>query len=426
VYVGYKLHALQFDDDDDDGNSRYPTYGGQGQEITIKLGNTQIRGVREVRVPYGTLSIPIQVVPVLAQSYGSASCGYHALKNACAISSMLLGDKECEGWLLDSNVASQLFGLNKEEKQAGRWRQHIMRERNKLVLRGYIGGLMRMRPLNSIGGDRDVMEQLRNYFLKLRNDYIDGVVGRMVQDTDQGRVIVSLSDFMRWANSKSNSVQYSADEIRAFIDIDDAEQNVSLSDYTALLKYAYETYNCAAREHGSSTTTDGEWLHGGEVVQLYRDVVSKSECINLERNNVRVVVIDSVDKKFLDEVDEVKSIRAAIHGDQESSDKKRDPHIYAFVVGSMRYNGTGGSRGHWTTLVLDASQRNQRRYIVADSMGRGVGVPNSCRALIDYLESSPANGTACMTGVREGLQPQAPQRSCFARVCDYVLDWLDR
>jgi hypothetical protein len=443
-YISYKSEAAEYDYDtydcNDGGHSLIPE-----SEIsrvpkvpavthTIQLGNEEVHG-QQMQLHPDDQEVVVQQVPVLNQfgrnAGGGASCGYQALKNACAITSMILGDRSqnWHDWLVNPEQATRLFGLAIGSERPGAWREIVMHEYDKRALHYYIERLMPIRLLESTLAGRFNIVNIRSLFITLRGNYIRDVVNRICEDP-RSTINISLDSFIEWVSAHAQEIEItdptryredvSINEIQEFIKTRDIicghinlDQATIIPCSLAMLADARKAYNNGSRNGHSY---NGEWLHQGDIYACLGYV--RREYAHLR--DVPVVAVDSRIRhtEFNDEIFE--NIRSAIR------EKRPLPQqIYAFIVGNMRHSGEGGSQGHWTTLVLDAQRQNQRRYLVADSAGGNALRGGACMDLIRYFEGQPTDYSSRIP-VKYAAEPiQAPKSSRIGRIFDAFLNWLD-
>lgn len=368
----------------------------------IQLGGARYIPGRGILVPAarGDGQIRVQQALVLnqfgANSGGGASCGYQALKNACGIASTLLGTDRRE-WLTNRETVNQLFGPARQGTAAGPWRARIIQERDKQALRYHIEHLMPVNDVDGIDGQFDV-QNIRERYLGLHREYVAEIVDRLFAGEEF--IEVTANTFVDWLQTRPIDIvdpteygtNVTADAIREYIRNRDTvleyigiEKDQVLRCSRAMLPAARKTYNGDARNTGkfNTITFNGEWLHGGEIDLLIRDMIRREEA---PLADIPIHVLDSIAPRVLEHNDDVTAVRNAIR------DGHALPHqVYAFVLGNMYHDGddTGGD-GHWMTLVLDTLENNQRRYTLADSGGNAVRLyGGTCHQFIRYLEGDP-------------------------------------
>jgi hypothetical protein len=438
-YMSYKAEASEYDYYDADSSISKPEISGAPTAShTIQLGAAIVQG-QQIQLNSDDQQVLVQQVPVLNQfgrnAGGGASCGYQALKNACAISSMILDNHEqnWHEWLVSPEQATHLFGPVRASGRPGIWREIVMRERDKRALQYYIRTLVPVRVLDKNLAQQFNVENIRSLFIRLSGDYIDRIVNQICENPDS-TVDISLQSCSEWIQGHvqdieiTDSARYgdsvSVDDIQQFIRNPeiirehiglDAKAVITCSQ--AMLADARKIYNhdsCGGRF--SAMTFDGEWLHQGEIQNF---LIGKVRQDYAQLRDVPMVVIDSTRPNVLSGYEEVNAIRSAI---QER--KPLPQRLYAFIVGNMRHSGVGGSQGHWTTLVLDAQRQNQRRYLVADSAGGNALRGGACMDLIRYFES-PSKDDRSRMPVEHEAPMQAPKSSRLERIFDAFLNWLD-
>lgn len=438
-YISYKADAAEYDYYDDDSLipqseiSRTPA-----EHHTIQLGTEEVQG-QQVQLNSDDQPVLVQQVPVLNQfgrnAGGGASCGYQALKNACAITSMVLGNhaQNWHEWLASPEQATHLFGPARASARPGIWREIVMCERDKRALQYYIKTLVPVTLLDEKLASQFNVENIRSLFIRLNGNYIDTIVNRICE-APGSTVDISLQSCIDWIQAHAQDIEItdskrygdsvSVDAIQQFIrnpEIIRGHIGLDPKDVIhcsqAMLADARKAYNDDSRDgRFSAMTYEGEWLHQGEIQNFLIGRV-KQEYAQLR--DVPMVVIDSTRPNVLSRYEEVDAIRSAI--------QERRPlpqQIYSFIVGNMRHSGEGGSQGHWTTLVLDAQRQDQRRYVIADSAGGNALRGGACMNLIRYFES-PFKEHRSRMSVEYEVPIQAPKSSRLGRIFDSFLDWLD-
>lgn len=438
-YMSYKAEAAEYDYYDDDSSISQPEISrAPAASHTIQLGTAIVQG-QQIQLNSDDQPVLVQQVPVLNQfgrnAGGGASCGYQALKNACAISSMVLGDRtqNWHEWLVSPEQATHLFGPARASSLPGAWREIVMRERDKRALQYYIRTLIPVHELDKKQAGQFNVESIRSLFIRLSGNYIDTIVNRICEAPDS-MVDISLQSFIEWIQAHTQDIEItesarygasvSVDDIQQFIRNPEIirghiglDQAAIIPCSQSMLADARKAYNDDSRDgRFSAMTYDGEWLHQGEIQNFLIGRV-KQEYAQLR--DVPMVVIDSTRPNVLSGYEEVNAIRSAI---QER--KPLPQQLYAFIVGNMRHSGVGGSQGHWTTLVLDAQRHNQRRYLVADSAGGNALRGGACMDLIRYFES-PSKDDRSRMPVEHEAPIQAPKSSRLERIFDAFLNWLD-
>lgn len=329
----------------------------------------------------------ICVQQALVRNQRGASCGYHALKNACGIASTLLGNDR-RPWLSSPEMVNQLFGAE------GQWRLRIQRERQKRVLRYYIEHLMPVNDMVEDNAGQFNLENIRGLYMALHREYVAEVVGRLFAGEDS--IEITPDVFVDWVRAQDVHIDdplrygknvtveairehiHNRETILAYIDI---SRNQVLRCSRAMLTAALERYNDVAydTEKFNTTTLNGEWLDDGEVEQLITHIKNEQEHLN----QIPIIALNSITSNVLELNEDVTQLRDAIRAGNEL------PHrVYAFILGDMKYdkNGTGRA-GHWMTLVLDTLEPTQRRYTLADSSGNMIRMYSGpCQAFIRYLE----------------------------------------
>lgn len=438
-YISYKSEAAEYDYYDDDSLIPQPEISRTPAEPhMIQLGTAIVQG-QQVQLNSDDQPVLVQQVPVLNQfgrnAGGGASCGYQALKNACAMTSMVLGNpaQNWHEWLANPEQATRLFGLARASARPGIWREIVMRERDKRALQYYIRTLVPITLIDKELARQFNVERIRSLFVKLSGDYIDTIVTRICE-APGSKIDISLQSCIDWIQAHAQEIEItdctrygdhvSADEIQQLIRNPEIirghigfDREAVINCSQAMLTDARKTYNGDSRDgRFSAMTFDGEWLHQGEIQNFLIDRV-RHEYDHLR--DVPMVVIDSTRSNVLSGYEEVNAIRIAI---QER--KPLPQQMYAFIVGNMRHSGEGGSQGHWTTLVLDAQRQDLRRYVIADSAGGNALRGGACMDLIRYFES-PSKDYRSRVSVEHEAPIQAPKSSRLGRMFDSFLDWLD-
>ncbi|HML19775.1 MAG TPA: hypothetical protein PKD74_04330 [Candidatus Dependentiae bacterium] len=432
-YISYKSEAAEYDYYDDSLIPQPEISRTPAEPHAIQLGTAIVQG-QQMQLNSDDQPVLVQQVPVLNQfgrnAGGGASCGYQALKNACAITSMVLGNhaQNWHEWLASPEQAIHLFGLARASARHGIWREIVMRERDKRALQYYIKTLVPVALIDKKLARQFNVERIRSLFVKLSGDYIDSIVTRICE-APGSKIDISLQSCIDWIQAHAQDIEItdsmrygdsvSVDEIQQFIKNPEIIRNYIGLDPTAviicsqaMLADARKAYNSGSRNGHSY---NGEWLHQGDI-HACRDYVRR-EYAHLR--DVPIVVLDSRIRhtEFNDEVFE--NIRSAI---QER--KPLPQQIYAFIVGNMRHSGEGGSQGHWTTLILDAQRQDLRRYLIADSAGGNALRGGACMDLIRYFEG-PSKDYRSRVPVEHEAPIQAPKSSRLGRMFDSFLDWLD-
>ncbi len=364
----------------------------------IQLGSQCYLPGRGILVPssLGVTHICVQQAQVLNQfgwnGGGVASCGYQALKNACAITSMLLGIDRRD-WLTSSDIVQQLFGPGSSKYTAGRWRSLIMQHREQQVLCYYFASLMPIKDAAvDVKGECNYKSNIRGLFVSFAREYVQEIVGKLY--THEKHIEMSANAFVAWVQARPivgydptrygenltahdlEVLIHNRETILAHIAIDETQIfDCSLD----MLQKAQAKYNNDVRGKFNTISFDGEWLGQGEVELL----IPYAKQHETHLKDIPVFVCDSMATDELDFISDVTELRQAI------KEGKSLPHpIYAFVLGNMHHDGDQiGSDGHWTTLVLDTLENNQRRYTLADSDANpGHLSAGACQKFICYLE----------------------------------------
>ena len=304
---------------------------------------------------------------------GDASCGYHALKNACGIASTLLGTDRRE-WLTSHETVHQLFGFPRRGAPAGRWRAGIIREREKEVLKtDIIRAVFSFNEVGEVDAEQFNSAKIRGLYQTLRNQYVAEIVDRLLEP-DAAPVDITVDNFVAWVQARVLPIA-NPDEYKEHCTLELIAEHVqnraTILAYIGIrpdrpIGYRRRRYN-------------GELLNDGEIQRLIADVKREQEPRLAE---VPMHVFDDIAPQFLEGNEDVVAIRRAIEAGQAL------PHqVYAFVLGTMRHVGDGGRPGHWMTLVLDTLDRNQRRYTLADSADNAIRLyQGPCRPFIRFLE----------------------------------------
>jgi hypothetical protein len=336
---------------------------------------------------------------------GSSSCGYHALKNAVGIASMLLGaDKH--NWLVNRNFVNQSFGFGSAKRALGMWRGFIIDRRKKQALRTWICDvLLPLRPMGLVQTPAQFnVEAVRGLYQTLRGNYADEVIRRFSGERDP--IQLTPHAFMEWVQARE--IPIADDEVGRY------RAGCTKADIMAHIK---DPQTIAAyfdlREFGIDRGTmfnlyrkleeDGENLHTDEFEPLIRRAKEEVQVAGLDQVPIHVIEDINViaDPRLLGGAmrnEDVEAIRGAIQAGQ-----RLPQQIYAFVIGDMQQPvaepeqqdedgdnpqiSVGCLNGHWRTLVLDNTVPDQRRYTLADSAGNGVCLyGGACKRFIRYLE----------------------------------------
>jgi hypothetical protein len=343
---------------------------------TITLGDLEYTG-KELKL---NDNVTIKQLKVVHQgyisSYGSASCGYYALKNANYIGYFLAGNGKLSA-ITDLENVDRLFGPD------GLWRNIIKRDRCQRVLKNYIYNDLKNLVKKEVQEDESdtiykknkIVDLIKTCLSDVASQYAMQVRAMTIENEDiKDRLLDCINkkmgelhedqwreDYLADADNDSITQEALKEHIckKETIDRFVAQLSTPLVISSQNLEPIFSEYN---KRSDNELSSNGNWLNGDEIKKLYDNQQSSRK--------MSLTVIENID--ILDELDN--SINGEIFSELSTISKKlRDgnsgDYIHKFILGTMsRYkNSDSGTCGHWFTCVL-FKHGSKHDYIVADSL----------------------------------------------------------
>ncbi len=314
-------------------------------------------------------NVIIQQVRVQDQG-AELTCGYHAVKNGCALVGLVHGRDS--GILLQNPAAFEFCG---DRKNWGSTRRLIIEQRRKKqAIDELISLIINPHPIAAKNENED---QLRTVYTTNLKRFLDGKIDEYIKDPKNNRV--------------------NADEIRHQLSaLQDLTQSLELINL-ARMPEAYERYvNIPVNPLNIALKNDplyGEKLNSAEIefikMSIQRCGGPSGQNLFQALGDIPLQIIESTEPQKPEiqgkKVDHPLSIlEVTAHLRQALANKSCAGHgVYAFILGSAAQ--TKGAEGHWVALIVEIAN-GERRYTIADSVNELQIFNGPAASVIKFVE----------------------------------------